>query len=130
MQHNGQGGWGGSSSTKEESEVLLRSCEATRNRALLARAADHHARAEKKQQRLAGKKPVNHLTRCGGNTLIPGELSQLYGRSYVMDGHPAMSGPYYPPGDPLDLSEWHNQLQAPGRPESCWHNQALSAAAL
>ena len=57
--HNGQGGWGGGSFTKEEAEVERRTCEAIRNRALLARAADHHARARKKQRRLAGKKPVN-----------------------------------------------------------------------
>ena len=42
-------------------------------------------------------------------TLIPGEHSHPYGPSYLMDGLPPMSGPYHPPKDPLNLSEWHNQ---------------------
>ena len=108
-QHNGQSGWGGRTYTKEEAEELSRSNEAIRDRALLARAADYHARAEKKRQRLAGTKPVNPRTRCGGNTYIPGECSHPYAPSYVIDGHPPMSGPYYKSGDPLDLSDWHNQ---------------------
>ena len=104
-----QGGWGGSSLTEEESEVLLRSCEDIRKRALLASSANHDARVEKKKRKLAGNKPVNHLTRCGGYSLKSGELAHPYGPSYVMDGHPPMSGPYQLPKDPLNLSEWHDQ---------------------
>ena len=47
VQHEGQGGWGGHSLTKEESEELTRSSEATRKRAVLVRVADHYARVEK-----------------------------------------------------------------------------------
>ena len=66
------------------------------------------------QRRLAGTKPVNDETRCGGNALIPGELSHPFHRSYMMDGYPD-SGPYDPPGDPHDLSGWHNQDRLRGQ---------------
>ena len=45
--------------TKEESEELTRSSEATRKRAVLVRVADHYARVEKKRQKLADGRPVN-----------------------------------------------------------------------
>ena len=116
-QRNGFGGWGGRKYTKEEAEADARSSEAIRDRALLARAADHHTLAEKKKQRLAGTKPVNPRTRCGGNALVPGECSTLYAPTYLMNGKPAMSGPYYKLGNPRDLSDWQNQDRVRYQPE-------------
>ena len=124
-QRIGFGGWGGRKLTKEEAEADARSSEAIRDRASRARAADHQTLAEKKKRRIASKEPVNDRTRCGGNALVPGDCSTLNAPTYLMNGKPAMSGPYYKLGNPRDLSDWQNQDRARCQPEQDTQGSAI-----
>ena len=124
-QRIGFGGWGGRKLTKEEAEVDARSSEAIRDRASRARAADHQTLAEKRERRIAMKEPVNERTRCGGNVLVPGDCSTLNAPSYLMNGKPAMSGPYYKLGNLRDPSDWQNQDRARCHPEQDTQGSAI-----
>ena len=139
-QHNGQGGWGGRKLTKEEAEASARSSEASRVRTARARAADHQTLAEMKKQRIANKEPVNERARCGGLGLVLGVGSTLGAPKYVMNGKPAMSGPYYKLENPREgnlttswgtsqqadrLADWQKQDRARCHPEQVTQGLAI-----
>ena len=117
-------GWGGRKLTKEEAEASARSSEASRDRAARARAADHQTLAEMKKQRIANKEPVNERARDGGLGLVLGVGSTLDAPSYVMNGKPAMSGPYRKLENLREgnlTTSWGTSLQADELAD--WQNQ-------
>ena len=93
-----------------------------------------------KKQRIANKEPVNERARDGGLGLVLGVGSTLDAPSYVINGKPAMSGPYRKlkylregnlttwGGTSLqaeELADWHNQDPARYHPEQDTQGSAI-----